>query len=57
MLPLGSAERIEPALSIYRKFSENLDEDESIGFCAATAREVDPAGLWLWAERTATRST
>ncbi len=49
MLPLGSAERIAPALAIYRKLAEDLDRDEeaAIGFEAAASPEVDPAALWL----------
>ena len=52
MLPLGSADRIAPALGIYAKLAEDLDRDEeaSIGFEAAASPEVDPAGLWLSAE-------
>ncbi len=52
MLPLGSAERIGPALAIYAKLAEDLDRDEeaSIGFDAAASPEVDPAALWLSAK-------
>ena len=52
MLPLGSADRIAPALAIYAKSAEDLDRDEeaSIGFEAAAAPEVDPAASWLSAE-------
>ena len=52
MLPLGSSDRIEPALAIYSKLREDLDEDEdvSIGFAAAAAPEVDPAARGVWAE-------
>ena len=52
MLPLGSADRIAPALAIYRTLAEDLDRDEeaSIGFEAAASPEVDPAALWLSAE-------
>lgn len=52
MLPLGSAERIAPALAIYRKLAEDMDRDEeaAIGFEAAAPPEVDPAALWLSAE-------
>ncbi len=52
MLPLGSADRIAPALAIYAKLAEDLDRDEeaAIGFEAAASPEVDPAALWLSAE-------
>ncbi len=52
MLPLGSPERIKPALEIYRTLADDLGRDEGaeIGFDAAASPEVDPAALWLSAE-------
>lgn len=52
MLPLGSAERITPALAIYGKLAEDLgrDEEAAIGFEGAVSPEVDPGALWLSAE-------
>ena len=52
MLPLGSPERIGPALAIYRKLAEDLDREDGagIGFTATAAPEVDPAALWLSTE-------